>query len=76
MSTKALMQPARIAIAQRAHKCKANQKHNISQGQYRFEVKNERNWDKYCLACGDKIMLKLISDSSALMEDFKKYYTC
>ncbi len=76
MSTKTLMIPTRMAVAQRAHRCKANQKHIITQGQYRFEVKNERNWDKYCLACGNKIMLKLISDSTALMETFKKHYTC
>ena len=30
MSTRTLMIPARVAIAQRAHKCKANQKHLIS----------------------------------------------
>jgi hypothetical protein len=74
MGTKSLMLPVRICEAQRAHKCKANKNHVIAQGDFRLEVKHDRNWDKYCLECGHKIVLKLQNDSSTFMAEFKKYY--
>ncbi|ARC17679.1 hypothetical protein EM61_005655 [Vibrio parahaemolyticus] len=75
MGIKSLMLPTRICEAQRQHRCKANKNHIISSGEYRLEIKKERSWDKYCLDCGNKIVLKLIEDSSKLKDEFGKYYS-
>ncbi|MCD9548663.1 hypothetical protein GLP21_08460 [Photobacterium carnosum] len=63
---KALLISSRFAIAQREHGCKANSKHRIKNGDERFEIKNDRNWDKYCLACGLKILDKAQTDLATL----------
>ncbi len=74
MRTKSLMLSVRICEVQRTHKCKGNKNHVIYQGDFRLEVKHDRNWDKYCLECGNKISLKLQNDSSTFLDEFRKYY--
>ncbi|KJG39645.1 hypothetical protein UA32_04775 [Photobacterium angustum] len=63
---KSLLISSRFAIAQREHKCKANSKHRIKNGDERFEIKNDRNWDKYCLECASKIIDKAQKDLEKL----------
>ncbi|HIF9061610.1 hypothetical protein [Photobacterium damselae] len=75
MGIKSLMLPARICEAQRTHRCKANKNHTIAQGEYRLEIKKDRSWDKYCLECGNKIVTKLMEESSRLKDEFGKYYS-
>lgn len=71
MGTKSLITTTRFTHAQREHKCKANKKHTISKSDLRFEVKNERNWDKYCMHCAAIIIKKMDEDSALLSEKFK-----
>lgn len=53
---KSLLTPVQIGIVQRAHDCQGNSNHRLNKGDRRFEVRNERGWDYYCLDCGEKIV--------------------
>ncbi|MEZ9557919.1 hypothetical protein CWN98_01525 [Vibrio splendidus] len=71
MGTKSLITTTRFTQAKREHKCKANKKHTIYQHDLRLEVKNERNWDKYCMHCAAIIIKKMEEDSVVLSDQFK-----
>ena len=71
MSTKSLITTTKFTHAKREHKCKANKKHTISQHELRLEVKNDRNWDKYCMHCAAIIIKKMEDDSVVLSNQFR-----
>jgi hypothetical protein len=70
MSVKSLIVTTKFTRAKREHKCRANKKHIISQHDFRLEVKNERNWDKYCMHCAAIIIKKMQQDSALICENF------
>jgi hypothetical protein len=45
-----------IDTAQRKHRCQANAKHEIRQGDMRLNVRAGRGWDRYCMDCAKKIV--------------------
>lgn len=72
MAIKSLLISSKFGQVKREHVCQANKKHVLRKGDNRFEVKNGRNWDKYCLECAEKILNKADSDLEKLMEYSKK----
>lgn len=59
--------------AKRAHKCQANSQHRIEKGELRLNVKNGRNWDRYCLPCADAILdqaTKKLGNIRQLLEEY------
>ncbi|KHF19758.1 hypothetical protein PO81_11620 [Vibrio parahaemolyticus] len=72
MGIKSLIITTKFTRAKREHKCKANKNHTISKHDFRLEVKNERNWDKYCMHCATSIIKKMEQDSIALSEQLKE----
>jgi hypothetical protein len=68
--TKSLVHSIKFGIAKRAHNCKGNSRHRINQGDLRLEVKNDRDWDKYCVECCERILVKLKSDTENIISDF------
>ncbi len=53
---KTLLTTVEIDVAKRAHNCQGNPAHRLQMGDRRLAVKNERNWDYYCIDCGMKIL--------------------
>jgi len=71
---KSLLIKTRFSTALRAHKCKANSKHLISKGDFRLEVKNDRNWDKYCRVCSSKIFKENNKNWNGKYDEFTTEY--
>ena len=45
-----------VDTAKRAHKCRANARHQITKGQKRLKVRRMQGWDHYCLDCAEHMV--------------------
>ncbi|BBC01970.1 hypothetical protein BE61_74310 [Bradyrhizobium elkanii USDA 61] len=45
-----------LDAAKRSHRCQANSRHEIKQGDQRLNVRAGRGWDRYCMDCARKIV--------------------
>ncbi len=53
---KSLLASVKVSTVKSAHNCKGNYRHCLLQGDRRLEIRNGRNWHKYCLACANTIV--------------------
>lgn len=53
---KSLLSTMQIDKASRGHRCRTSSKHQISQGDYRLSIKENRSYKRYCIECAKKIL--------------------
>lgn len=56
MPPRSLLTRAEVDVAKKAHNCQANARHRIERGDKRFNIRNGRSWDRYCIECAKDIV--------------------
>lgn len=67
---KSTIKQTMVDVALKSHNCQHDEKHRIEKGQKRLKIRNDRNFENYCIDCGKRIITDDIEKLKALMLEF------
>jgi len=70
---KSILIRVEIDQAKKAHNCQANATHRIERHHPRLNIRNGRNWDRYCLLCAKTIIERDIAKLQELQRSIQAF---